>query len=155
MPTGKKIFIDTNILVHANVLHSSFNQDARVALRALPDLYDSYWINRQVTHEYLKVMSLEMRKANRLDYSILRREVNDFLQIMKIAETSDAKIARHLTLMEETSTSGRQIYDANIVTTMLANDVDSILTHNVSDFKRFEHLITLLPPALVPLVGSK
>mgnify|MGYP003865212023 CR=1 FL=1 len=79
------------------------------------------------------------------DYAHLQRDITRFTTNFNIAETSDATIARLLTLIEETSTSGRQIYDANIVTTMLASDVDSILTHNVSDFKRFEHLITEVP----------
>lgn len=145
MPTGKKIFIDTNILLYANIANSPFHQDARSALRALPNSYDSFWINRQVIREYLKVMSLEMKNAGKVDYPMLQQEMTDYLQILQIAETSDATIAHLLTLIEETSTSGKQVYDANVVTTMLAYNVDFILTHNVADFKRFSHLITVVP----------
>lgn len=69
MPSGKKIFIDTNVLVYANVASSPFQQDAQQALIALPAAYDSLWINRQVIREYLKVMSSEMLKAGKVDYA--------------------------------------------------------------------------------------
>jgi predicted nucleic acid-binding protein len=144
MPTGKKIFIDTNVLLYANMANSPFCQDARNALQALPNDYDSFWINRQVIREYLKVMSLEMKNAGKVDYAALRREITDYLRIVHVAETSDATTAHLLTLIETTSTSGKQVYDTNIVTTMLANGVDFLLTHNVADFKRFGHLITVV-----------
>jgi predicted nucleic acid-binding protein len=39
-------------------------------------------------------------------------------------------------------------HDANIVATMLVNDVHSLLTHNISDFKRFSSYIEVIP--LIP-----
>ncbi len=33
----------------------------------------------------------------------------------------------------------------SIVSTMLVHGIDTILTNNVADFKRFTHLITILP----------
>lgn len=149
MPPGKKIFIDTNILVYANVASSPFQRDAQQALMALPAAYDSLWINRQVIREYLKVMSSEMLKAGKVDYAALQREVAEFLKFIQVAETNDATTSRLLTLIEETSTSGKQVYDANIVATMLVHGVDSVLTHNVADFRRFEYLVEV-----VPLVGG-
>ncbi len=40
---------------------------------------------------------------------------------------------------------GRQVHDANIVATMQANGINQLLIHNADDFKRFSHLITVLP----------
>lgn len=145
MPSGKKIFIDTNILVYANVATSPFQGDAQRVLMALPASYDSLWINRQVIREYLKVMSSEMLKVGKVDYAALKHEVAEFQKFMQVAETNNATTARLLTLIEETSTSGKQVYDANIVATMLIHGVDSVLTHNVADFKRFEHLVEVVP----------
>jgi hypothetical protein len=41
--------------------------------------------------------------------------------------------------------SGKQIHDANLVATMLTYNIPNLLTNNVEDFKRFSHLITVLP----------
>ena len=40
---------------------------------------------------------------------------------------------------------GKQIHDTNIVATMLVNNVNYLFTHNVADFKRFSHLIDVIP----------
>ena len=50
-----------------------------------------------------------------------------------------------LELAESVSVSGKQIHDANIVATMLVNDVHELLTHNVNDFKRFSSYIEIIP----------
>jgi predicted nucleic acid-binding protein len=42
--------------------------------------------------------------------------------------------------------SGKQIHDANIVAAMLTNGIDTLLTLNTADFKRYEDRITLLTP---------
>ena len=43
---------------------------------------------------------------------------------------------------------GRQVYDVNIVATMLAHGIPAILTHNTADFARFSGYISVVP--LVP-----
>jgi predicted nucleic acid-binding protein len=47
--------------------------------------------------------------------------------------------------MPKQSQGTRKIHDANIVATMLVNDVHELLTHNVSDFKRFSADIEVIP----------
>jgi predicted nucleic acid-binding protein len=39
--------------------------------------------------------------------------------------------------------AGRQVHDANIVATMLANGITRLLTFNVADFRRFAALISV------------
>ncbi len=40
---------------------------------------------------------------------------------------------------------GKQIHDANIVASMLANDIKFLFTHNVKDFDRYKELISIIP----------
>ena len=42
-------------------------------------------------------------------------------------------------------TGGRQVYDANIVATMLCHGLKRLLTFNTADFQRFSSLIDLEP----------
>jgi hypothetical protein len=53
-----------------------------------------------------------------------------------------------LNLIAAIPCGGKQIYDANIVATMLAHGVPKLLTYNVARFSRFAGHITVLP--LVP-----
>lgn len=41
--------------------------------------------------------------------------------------------------------TSRQIHDADIVATMLANGIRRLLTFNTADFRRFEPLVALEP----------
>jgi predicted nucleic acid-binding protein len=43
------------------------------------------------------------------------------------------------------SSAEKQVHDANITATMLVYGIESLLTHNIADFQRFSHLITVVP----------
>ena len=40
---------------------------------------------------------------------------------------------------------GKQVYDANIVATMVSGGIRRLLTHNVGDFRRFSPWIDVIP----------
>jgi hypothetical protein len=42
-----------------------------------------------------------------------------------------------LMLVRQVEVGGKHIHDANIVATMLAQNITHLLTHNVADFRRF------------------
>ncbi|MBL8131909.1 MAG: hypothetical protein JNL42_08630 [Anaerolineae bacterium] len=46
-------------------------------------------------------------------------------------------------------TSGKQVHDANLVATMLVYGIDTLLTINMDDLKRYMDRITLVSPASV------
>jgi predicted nucleic acid-binding protein len=47
-----KVFVDTNILLYANVLNSALNKDAQQMLLRLIKEDSEVWISRQVIREY-------------------------------------------------------------------------------------------------------
>lgn len=51
--------------------------------------------------------------------------------------------AQLLTLLTELPGGGKQVHDANIVATMLAFDIPTLLTQNVGDFRRFDQRIRI------------
>jgi predicted nucleic acid-binding protein len=53
---------------------------------------------------------------------------------------------RLLSLLATYPVAGKQVHDANIVATMLANDVTRLLTFNIADFRRFAELIAIEAP---------
>jgi predicted nucleic acid-binding protein len=67
---------------------------------------------------------------------------------IKIADDTEAVITQLLELLKAYSISGKQVHDANIAATMLVNGIDTLLTLNVDDLKRFSDKIALLTPTL-------
>jgi predicted nucleic acid-binding protein len=56
---------------------------------------------------------------------------------------SRQELSRRRILRHHNGVKGKQIHDANVVATMLANDVTRLATFNRADFQRFEDEITL------------
>jgi hypothetical protein len=50
-----------------------------------------------------------------------------------------------LLLVARRGVRGKQVHDANVVATMMANRVARLATLNLSDFRRYEDLIALEP----------
>jgi len=139
------IFIDTNILVYANNSLSPFCTAARTKLNDVIATYENLWVSRQVFREFTAVVSREMLAAGNPDFGKLESVIQQFERDFLVAEDSSEVTIKWLALLKETKSAGKQVHDANIVATMLAHGIEAVLTHNVSDFQRFSHLITIVP----------
>lgn len=64
--------------------------------------------------------------------------------VFRIADETEEVTAQLLALMKVYPTGGKQVHDANVVATMLVNGIDTLLTTNVEDMKRFADRITIL-----------
>lgn len=141
-----KVFCDTNIILRA--YHDVFPQHFSVKAifdRLLADDTD-LWISRQVIREYLVQVTHPRTFAMPLTSSQAVEQVGNILQTCQIIGETSATTNALLTLIRDYSVSGKQIHDANIVAAMLANGIDTLLTLNTADFKRYEDRITLLVP---------
>jgi predicted nucleic acid-binding protein len=140
----QRVFVDTNVLVYATQESAPFNRPARQKLKELEDSGSEFWISRQVLREYIATMSRPQTYSNPLSIETIVERIRLFEQIFMVADDTVEVTAHLLTLLEETSTGGKQVHDANIAATMLAYGIDTLLTANVDDFKRFEDKITLV-----------
>ncbi|MDU9048693.1 MAG: hypothetical protein Q3M30_07560 [Candidatus Electrothrix sp. Rat3] len=83
-----------------------------------------------------------------LSRDLVIKAIRHFEEDFTVFDDTPGVTEQLLELAEAVSVSGKQIHDANIVATMLVNDVHSLLTHNISDFKRFSPYIEVIP--LIP-----
>lgn len=72
-------------------------------------------------------------------------QLQNILSLFRVADENTEVTTQLVSLLQKYPTGGRQIHDANIVATMLAYNIDTLLTFNVDDMKRFEEEITLVP----------
>ncbi|GIK41618.1 MAG: ribonuclease VapC [Chloroflexota bacterium] len=139
------VFLDTNILVYANVASAPLHQAAITAIQNLWDSGNELWISHQVLREFLVTVTRPQTFAAPQPISIVLARVRYFQTQFKIAEDSSEVMNKLLALLVQIPTSGKQVYDANIVATMQAYGISYLLTHNTSDFNRFTSLITVSP----------
>ncbi|NMG22107.1 type II toxin-antitoxin system VapC family toxin [Brasilonema bromeliae] len=143
--TDNSVFIDTNILVYANLALSPFHLQATERLQAIEEQGIELWISRQTLREYLAAMTRKGDLTGEISVSSLVEDVRYFSNRFRVAEDNFHVTERLLTLMEEILSGGKQVHDANIVATMLVYGIPQLLTHNTGDFTRFSELITVLP----------
>lgn len=144
-PDVESVFLDTNVLVYANVAESPFHA---LALSRIERMYQDgvdLWISRQVLREYLAVLTRLRRSAEALSTRVLAERVRFFATHFRVANEDQVVTDRLLELVERFSVVGRQVHDANIVATMLACSVGCLLTANEQDFTQYSSLIVVEP----------
>ena len=142
---AESLFLDTNILVYANVNPSPFHQVALDAIQANEAAHTPLWISRQVLREYLATLA---RPRVGIPITTLTAQVRRFESRFVIAEDGPEITAALLTLLEQVGHT--QIHDTNIVATMRVYGIRRLLTNNVADFAPFAHLITVVPLGSAP-----
>lgn len=147
---GEAIFIDTSVLVYASVVEAPLHLVALGEIQRIEQAGVELWLSRQVLREYLAVLSRPQTYTTPVSASILVSQVQAFEKRFRIAEDGPEVTARLLDLMEQVPIGGKQIHDANIVATMQVFGIHHLLTHNVSDFARFTHLVTVLSLPVSP-----
>jgi predicted nucleic acid-binding protein len=146
MPDAEPRFVDTNILVYATQTGSAHSAAALALLGRMEANQAPLWISGQVLREYLAVVTRSQGRLPALPMAAALERVRFFSQRFWIAEDGPEVRSRLLMLLATCPTAGKQVHDANIVATMLANGVTHLLTNNAADFRRFGTLITTETP---------
>jgi predicted nucleic acid-binding protein len=129
---GERVFVDTNVLVHASAitspLHESADRELQNARRAQAEL----WTSRQVLREYVAALSRPQSFSRPVSVSTLIADIRYFQSVFHIADEDSAVTAELLQVLASVSIGGKQVHDANIVATMRAHRIATLLTENVS-----------------------
>lgn len=145
MMGGRRIFVDTNILTRATVDLMPLHSEARAILAELWSEKAELIISHQVLREYISNTTRPQTYSPALPISEVLNQVKDFRRSFQIFPDSPAVLNQFLELVERIPVGGKQVHDTNIVATMLVNDVDELLTHNVKDFERYLTYIRVIP----------
>lgn len=142
---GGKAFIDTNILIRSRFAQYPEHQQARALIESLLRQATELWISRQVIREFIANVTRPQAGISPISSDRIEDHVAAFEAVFHIAD-DDVNITRQLlALLKTYPTGGRQVHDANIVATMLVNEITTLVTINVADMQRFEAEITVIP----------
>jgi predicted nucleic acid-binding protein len=99
----------------------------------------------QVLREYLSVATRSVSHRKTIPWNKIRKNYIWFQRAFKVLPEDIATAKKLDELVQKYRVSGKQVHDANIVATMVVHGIQSILTHNMNDFKRYEGLIKIVP----------
>jgi predicted nucleic acid-binding protein len=137
-------FVDTNILLRA--LNSQMDQHihTNALIQQMWDDETDLWISSQVIREFLVQVTHPNTLKPPLAIEQVMRRMEVITTLFRVADDTPAVTAHLLILLKAYPTRGKQVHDANIVATMLANGIDTLLTLNVDDFNRFKDRIKIV-----------
>ena len=104
------------------------------------------WISRQVVREYLVQITRPGHLKTPLAGEDLQKHIQTLYTLFQVADETQAVADRLLQLVRDMPTGGKQIHDANIVATMLVNNISTLLTLNGEDMSRFAPHISIAAP---------
>jgi predicted nucleic acid-binding protein len=142
---GAKVFLDTNVLLRATLDRVELHDEAQKLVETQRDAGKELWISRQVIREYMVYITRPQVFFTPMSIEEIEALIQKVQSLFQIADETAAVTAQLLRLIKQYPTGGKQIHDANIVATMLVNGIDTLLTQNIDDMKRFEKEITLIP----------
>jgi predicted nucleic acid-binding protein len=140
-----RVMLDTNVLLAATDESRSEHRAALTILNEWTTGDTTLCTSGQILREYLAVATrpeeqngLGLEPADAVSNVRAIRERTMFL-------TEDAKVADRLQgLLTDVECGGKQVHDANVIATMLAHGVGTVVTMNVEDFARFERYVSLI-----------
>jgi predicted nucleic acid-binding protein len=143
---GDRAFADTNIVLRLVNPSLPLHAEITLLIQQLQAQKVEFWISRQIIREYL----VQVTRPGILQTPLTSLQCTAHVKVLRalfsIADETEAVTNQLLQLLEQFPTGGRQIHDANIVATMLVYQIDTLLTLNIADMKRFAPGVTLRSP---------
>lgn len=150
MTMGGEAFVDTNVLLHATIAAMPLHQEAVDLIDAQRASGTMLWISRQVIREYIAVVTRPQTFSDPLPASDVIPRIQRLEGLFKVADDTERVTTELLALLREYPTGGKQVHDANIVATMLAYRIPTLLTQNIDDMQRFASKIAIIPLRVAP-----
>lgn len=139
-----RAFVDTNILLRAMIPVMDHHAEAEALLQSMWERNTELWVSRQVIREYLVQATHpnSFKPALTIEQVMVQMEI--ITTLFQIADENSAVTAQLLILLKTHPTRGKQVHDANLVAVMQVYEIDTILTLNVEDLKRFQPTIKII-----------
>jgi predicted nucleic acid-binding protein len=129
-----RLLVDTNILVYALNQDSRYHDWSRSILNNQD--YEIILTHKNVT-EFVSVLS---KHGN---YEIIKIELPKIMERFHILYPDKLSMDMFAFLIEKYQPTGNRVYDFEIISVMLANDLKLLATVNVDDFKAVKEISLL------------
>lgn len=138
--------IDANILVYAMAVDAPQYARSRALLDAAhDDPGASLYVTSQILCEFYSVVTNPRRVALARSTSDALQAITGFLAFLHVLPIPARAVEGWMDLLRRRPVTGADVFDLQLVATMLANDVSRIYTYNGADFAAFPELAVITP----------
>lgn len=145
-----RVLVDTNVLLRSAQPNHPLSSQAVHAVSRLLRQRDSVFFSSQNIAEFWNVAT-RPAGMNGLGLSIdeVVREVSSIESLLTLLPDIPGIYPEWKRVVEQHRVLGVKVYDARLVAVMNLYGVDTILTFNTGDFKRYAGMNTLHPSAMI------
>jgi len=139
--------VDTNVLVYALYKDSAHYVAARSLLDRAQKGEIEICLIPQILAEFYSVVSDPRRVTKAREPKEILLVIEKFLSMpgVTLLTTPVNVVERWIDLLSNHAVTGGAVFDVLIVATMIENNVRSIYTFNIRDFKKFKNIEVLTP----------
>jgi predicted nucleic acid-binding protein len=141
-----RVFLDTNVLLRTRFAELNLFQETTTLFEEVQKRNVEFWLSRQVIREFIVQVTRPQLLQSPLTADEIEQQLIVLRNTFQIADETAAVTDKLIELLKAFPSGGKQIHDANIVATMLVYGVNTLITLNTEDMRRFEPRITLLSP---------
>jgi len=139
--------VDSNILVYALDADGPHHAASRALLDTARAEAATLYVTSQILCEFYSIVTNPRRVPKPCSAMEAVAVISDLLTYMQVLPAPSRSVDGWLDLLRRRPVTGGEVFDLQIVATMLANDVQRIYTFNTADFSVFPELAVVTPSA--------
>jgi predicted nucleic acid-binding protein len=137
--------VDANVLVYAMDADALHHAASRTLLKAARDRSTTLYVTLQILCEFYSIVTNPRRVHKPRPSADALAAVSSLLAFLHVLPVPTPTIEKWLDLLQRRPVIAGDVFDLQLVATMLANGVQRIYTFNTSDFEVFTELIVVTP----------
>jgi toxin-antitoxin system PIN domain toxin len=137
--------LDANVLVYAMDADAPQHAASRALLDSARDASTTLYVTSQVLCEFYSIVTNARRVPNPRSPADAIGAISDLLAFLHVLPIPVRAVEGWLDLLRRRPVTGGDVFDLQLVATMLANDVPRIYTFNARDFEPFPEVAVVTP----------
>jgi toxin-antitoxin system PIN domain toxin len=147
MITSEIALLDTNVLVYCHQALSRFHSQSRILLERGLNGEIALSICPQVLFEFFTIITNPRRVTNPVDSAEATAEMENYLKAKNILKVhpKENTLEIALDLLKKYRIRQSEIFDLQLVATMLSSNITRLYTYNLDHFVRFTEIEVISP----------
>jgi uncharacterized protein len=137
--------IDANVLVYAMDADAPHHGASRALLEAALEESTTLYVTSQILCEFYSIVTNGRRVLRPRSSADAVAAVNSLFAFLHVLPTPVRAVEGWIDLLRRHPVTGADVFDLQLVATMLANDIQRIYTYNTADFNVFPELTVNKP----------
>jgi toxin-antitoxin system PIN domain toxin len=137
--------VDANVLVYAMDADAPQHAASRALLQAARDPSTTFYVTSQVLCEFYSIVTNARRVPKPRSPADAIGAISGLLAFLHVLPIPAGAVEGWLDLLRRRPVTGGDVFDLQLVATMLANDVPRIYTFNAKDFEPFPEIAAVTP----------